>query len=159
MRAVFEAVAEHFHDAALRNLALQSGEEAASSRAVFGKVQRFGDAGLGCAQEGAELGEVNAVLAVVVVRVPTGPADSAVARGRLGDRVRGGRIAGMAGQGGADQALKPALGGVGGHAGGISGSAATASRTSSLPVTTSAMRRVRNSLMRSIWCAALSAAC
>ena len=158
VRAVLEAVAQHFHDAALRDLALQSGEEAASSRAILGEVQRFGDAGLGRAEEGAELGEIHAVFALVVAGVAAGPADPAVAGGRLGDRVRGDRIAGMAGQGGADQAFEPALGGVGGHVGGVSGNAAAASCTSSLPVTTSAMRRVRNSLMRSIWRATLSAA-
>ena len=65
---------------------------------------------LGGVEEGAELDEVDAVLAVVVVVVAGGPADAAVGSGGLADGAAGGGIAGVAGEGLADEAFEAAFG-------------------------------------------------
>ena len=69
-RPVLDAAAQHVDGAALGDLSLQPGEELAPGGAVLGERQRFGGLGPGRAQEGRELGEVDAVLAVVVVGFP-----------------------------------------------------------------------------------------
>ncbi len=53
----------------LADLALQPGQELAPRRAVLVQGQRLGRLGLGGAQEGGELDQIDAVLAVVVVGV------------------------------------------------------------------------------------------
>ena len=66
-------------------------------------------------EEGAELAEVDAVLAVVVVTVAGGPAATAVSGGRLADRAPRCRLARVAGERLADQAFKACFGEVGRH--------------------------------------------
>ena len=103
-RSVPDAIAQHVDRAAPADLALYSGQEPSPRRAVPAKVQRRGNDGLGCTEEGGKLGQVQAVLAVVVPRVAAGPAH-AVAGRPLARRVR--RAARLPGQGLADEALKP----------------------------------------------------
>ena len=84
VRAVLDPVAQHVDDAALADLALQPREELAPRRAVLAEVERLGDVRLRLAQEGRELREVDAVLAVVVLGRAADPA-GAVGRGPLTD--------------------------------------------------------------------------
>ena len=112
---VADAVAQHVDGAALADLPLEPGEEPAARGAGFGQVQGLGGFGLGGAQEGGELGQVDAVLAVVVVVVAAGPTDSAVVGRGLAYGGLWRRVARMAGQGRADEAFEAAFGGVGGH--------------------------------------------
>ena len=91
--AVLDAVAEDIDRAALRDLALETGEELAARGTVLVEAEGGGGVGLGGVEEGSELDEVDAVLAVVVVMVAGGPTDAAVAggwfadgAGRTGDR-------------------------------------------------------------------------
>ena len=65
--AVLDAVPEDVDRAALRDLALKAGEELAAGRAVLVEAEGGRGVGLGGVEEGAELDEVYAVLAVVVV--------------------------------------------------------------------------------------------
>ena len=81
----------------------------APRRAVLARRQRLGRLRLGVAQEGGELDEINAPLAVVVEATAAAPARPAVAGRRFGHGVRGRRLAGMAGEGRADEAFEPAL--------------------------------------------------
>ena len=115
VRAVLDALAEHVYGAALGNLPLQAGQEPATRRAVHAQVQRLGCVGLGIVEEGGELGQVHAVLPVVVLRVAAHPARAVPCRPLI-DRARLWRTAGSARQSLADEALKPPLTGVGGHA-------------------------------------------
>ena len=78
------------------------------------EVKRLDNVGLCIAQEGRELCQVYAVLAVVVVRVAADPA-CAVGGWWLVDHARLRRITRMTGQRRADQMFKAAFGGVGGH--------------------------------------------
>src|SRR5690606_31780282 len=181
VRPVLEPVPEHVDRAALRDLALEPGQELAPRRPVLAEVEGVGHLRLRLAEEGRELGEVHAVFAVVVFRSAADPT-RAVGGRPLADGVglHRPRITGRAGQRRADQPLETALGGVGGHASTSSGTASVssapassvspsasisssgsgsstssgsrpaASRTSSLPVTTSAIRRVRYSRRRAI---------
>ena len=112
VRAVPDAVAQHLDRAPLGNLALQPRQELAPRRAVLVQRQGLGRLRLGVAQEGGELGEIDAPLAVVVEATATAPAHPAVARRRLGHGVRRRRLAGMAGQRRADEALEPSFRGV-----------------------------------------------
>ena len=70
---------------------------------------------LGSPQKGAKLHAVDAILAVVIVRVAAAPAHAPVSRRRFRRRARRRRLARMAGQRRADQAFEAAFGGVGGH--------------------------------------------
>ena len=115
MRPVLDAVTQHVDGAALGDLALQPGQEFAPRWAVFGQSQRFRSLGLGRTQEGRELDQIDAVLALVVVEVAAAPAYPAVAGGRFGHGACRGRLAGMAGECGADQAFEAAFGGVSPH--------------------------------------------
>ena len=111
-----DAVAQHVDAAALGDCALESGQKFAPCWAVRGQPQRFRGFGLGRTQKGRELDQIDAVLAVVIVKVAVAPAHAAVAGGRFGHRTRCGRLAGMAGQRGADEAFEAAFGGIGdGH--------------------------------------------
>ena len=165
MCPVPDAVAQHVDGATLVNLTLQPGQELAPRWTVLGQPQRFRNLRLGGSQEGGELNQVQAVLAVVVMEASAAPAHAAVARRRYRRGPRHERLAGMPGQRRTDEAFEPPFGGVGGHAstssavesssssaarGSTLGSAAAASRTSSLPVTTSAIKRVRYSRMKSL---------
>ena len=115
VRPVLDAVAQHVDGAAFGNLALEPGQELAPRRAVLGQTQRVRRLGLGRAQKGAELDHIDAVLAVVIVGVAPAPAHPAVIRRWFGCGTGLGRLAGMAGQCGADQAFETVFGGVGGH--------------------------------------------
>ena len=181
VRPVLDAVAQHVDDAALADLALQAGQELAPRRAVLVEVERLGRLGLGGLQEGAELRQVDAVLAVVVLGLAADPAGrrrspAARARSPALRRVAGrGRSApcrsGVRGPSRWCRSfmLRPPRGRRRGRRPrprrlrsaspprraapaprASSGSRAAASRTSSLPVTTSAIRRVRYSRRRSI---------
>ena len=100
----------------------QAREEPASRGAVLPEVERLGDDGLGVAQEGGELGEVHAVLAVVVVGVAENPSDAVGGRPLAGLFVRRADAVGSC-QGVADEGFEALLGGVGGH--GCTGSCVT----------------------------------
>ena len=116
VRAVPEAVAQHVDGAALRDLALQPGEELAPRRTVLVQRQRLGRLRLGGLQECRELDPIDAELAVVVVGIAAAPARAAgVAGAGLDCLALLRRIAGMAGQRRADQPFEAALAGVGRH--------------------------------------------
>lgn len=116
VRAVLEAMAQHVDGAALADLSLQAGQELAPRRAVLAKVERLGHAGLGGPQERRELRQVHAVLAVVVGRLAADPPGTVGGR-PFGDSSgwRDARVARMACESRADEALEPALAGIGGH--------------------------------------------
>ena len=95
--AVLDAVAEDIDRAALRDLALETGEELAAGGAVLVEAEGGCGVGLGGVEEGAELDEVDAVFAVVVAMVAGGPADAVVAGSWFADSLAGGGIAGVAG--------------------------------------------------------------
>ena len=116
VRPVLDPLAQHVDGPALADLALQAGEELAPGRTFPVESERFGHLGLGFLQEGRELGEIDAVLAVVVLLPPAGPG-RAVDRRVLVELVRPGRLARIAGRTGehrADPALEAEFGGVGG---------------------------------------------
>ena len=69
MVPVLDPVAQHVYRAALADLTLQPRQELAARRAILAEAQRFGSLGLGGAQEGGELHEIDAVLAVVVLGI------------------------------------------------------------------------------------------
>ena len=95
--AVLDAVPEDFDRAAFGDLALETGEELAAGGAVFVEAEGGGGVGLGGVEKGAELDEVDAVFAVVVVMVAGGPADAAVGAGGFADGAVRGGVAGVAG--------------------------------------------------------------
>ena len=97
MGAVLDAVAEDVDGAAFGDLALEAGEELAAGGAVLVEAEGGGGVGLGREEEGAELDEVDAVLAVVVVVVAGRPAYAAVGAGGFADGAVCGRVAGVAG--------------------------------------------------------------
>ena len=115
VRPVLDALAEHVDGPALRDLSLQSSQELAPRRTVLAQVQRFCRVGLGGVEEGGELGEVYAVLPVVVLRISAYPA-RAVAGRPLARGLLLWRIAGSSRERRADEALEALLAGVGGHA-------------------------------------------
>ena len=96
-------MSQHVDGATLGDLALQAGEELAACRAVHLQRQRLRRLRLGGTQEGCELDQIDAVLSVVVVWVPTAPAAATVALGRLAHGAFLRRVAGVSSQGGADQ--------------------------------------------------------
>ena len=113
-----DAVAQHVDAAALADLTLEPGQEPPARGAGFGQGEGLRCLGLGGAQEGGELGQVDAVLAVVVVVVAAGPTGSGVTGRGLARGGTRGRVAGMACQGPADEAFEAPFGGIGGrHAG------------------------------------------
>ena len=174
VRPVFDAVAENVDRAPPADLALKTRKELAPRWAVFSQAERLGHPRLRVTQERRKLDQVHAVLSVVVARIPAGPAGT-VGRRALSYLVLRCWVAGKPGQCCADQSFEAAFGGVGRHTSAFSGehrgqrwslrsssweisrsssgsgastssgNRAAASRTSSFPVTTSAMRRVRYS--------------
>ena len=114
-RAMLDAVAQHLDGAPLRDLALQPRQELAPRRPVLVQRQRFGGLGLGVAQERGKLGEINAILTVVVVIAAGAPADTAVGSARLYERACRWWIAGMPGERHTDQALEALLARIGRH--------------------------------------------
>ena len=88
--AVLDAVAEDGDGAVFGDLALEAGEELVAGGTVFVEAEGGGGVGLGGVEEGAELDEVDAVLAVVVVMVAGGPAYAAVGGGGFADGAAGG---------------------------------------------------------------------
>ena len=173
MRAVLDAVAQHVDHAALGDLALEPGEEAAARRAVAVERERLGERPAASPRGTPRAGRGRRVLAVVVVRVAEQPAGAAGdGSGGLGRDVLGREQVDVPGHRADDQVFEAALARVGGHTStgfkasstsavvvrlkasavverlqliGISSGSRAASRTSSLPVTTSAIRRVRYS--------------
>ena len=119
VRPVFDAVAQQIDCAAFGDRCLQAGEEFAPRGGVLGFVGRqaegFSALRLGFVQENGELRQVDAVFAVVVLGEAAEPA-GAVAGGALDEGGGLVRVAGMAGERGADEAFEAAFGGVGGHA-------------------------------------------
>ena len=88
VRAVLDTVAQHLDRAPLGNLALQPRQELAPCRTVLLQRQGPGRLRLGITQEGGELDEIDAPLAVVVDVAAAAPAHPAVAGRRFGHRVR-----------------------------------------------------------------------
>ena len=80
MRPVLDPLAEHGDGAALGDLPLEASEEPAPRGAVLVEGQRRGRLGLGGPEEGGQLGEVHAELAVVVVGAATAPAGAIAGR-------------------------------------------------------------------------------
>ena len=114
--AVVDPVPEHVDGAAARDLAVEAGEELTPGGAVQVEVEQLGGFGLGCAEEGREVGEVDAELAVVVFGVAWEPSD-AVARGTFARCGRRSRVTVRgADQRLADEGFQSAFSGVGGHA-------------------------------------------
>ena len=112
-----DAVAQHVDGAPLADLPLEPGQEPPSRGAGFGQAEGLRCFGLGGAQEAGELNQIDAVLAVVVVEVAAAPAGTGVGGRRLAHGWTRGRVAGMAGQGRADEAFEAPFGGVGEHGG------------------------------------------
>ena len=87
--AVLDAVPKDIDGAAFGDLALEAGEALAAGGAVFVEAEGGGGVGLGGVEEGAELDEVDAVFAVVVVMVAGGPAYAAVGAGWVANSATG----------------------------------------------------------------------
>src|SRR5689334_9535181 len=101
---------QHVDGAALGDLALQSREELAARRAVLAECECLGRLRLRFQQERGELGQVDAVLAVVVLRPATDPAGAVGCRPLVRDASRyRARITWRAGKRRADQPLEAAL--------------------------------------------------
>ena len=113
--AVLDPVAQDVDGAALADLALEAGEKLAARGAVLVEPESGGSVRLGGVKESAKLDQVDAVLAVVVVMVAGGPADAAVRGRTFPDGATGWGIAGVAGQGLADEPFEAAFGEVGRH--------------------------------------------
>ena len=129
VRAALHAVAQHVDGAALGDLALEPRQELAPRRAVLVQRERFGGLRLRVVQEGGELDAIDAELAVVVVGISAAPADAAVGGACLRNLALLRRIAGMAGQGRADEPFEAAFGGVGGfHAASLNRAANSSGR-------------------------------
>src|SRR5579862_8542109 len=172
MRSVLDSMPQHVDRPALRDLPLDPRQNLASGRTIRAEVQHLSRLRLRLAEEGRELRQIHAVLAVVILGRTANPANAVGGRA-LADLPAAGRteVAGGASERGADEPLQTSLAGVGRHASGSStvasrlsamtsstsmsnsaarsdssswnssGNRAAASRTSSLPVTTSATRR------------------
>ena len=72
MRSALDALAEHVDGPSLCDLSLQPGQELAPRWAVPAQVQRLGGNGLAGVEESGELGQVYAVLPVVVLAMSSG---------------------------------------------------------------------------------------
>src|ERR1035437_960727 len=114
MRPVLDAMPKNIDRAALADLPLQAGQELSSCWAVGIQAQRFGDPRLGLDQEGVELSQVHAVLALIVIWVAADPAGTVSGR-PFGNGAGVAAIARCARHGGADQPLESAFAGVAGH--------------------------------------------
>ena len=98
----------------MEELRSEEGTQYAALRAIRIEAEGLGGVGLGGAEEGGELDEVDAVLAVVVLRVSADPTGVVAGRALVeGALLR--RVAGRARQRGADEALQPLLAHVAGH--------------------------------------------
>ena len=115
VRTVSDAVAEHVYGSALAYLTPEAREEVAPCRAVVVETEGGGDIGLGCAEEGGKLREVDAELAVVVGGIAAEPAGAIAGRAFV-HAVLLRRLARAACEGCADEGLEASFGGVGGHA-------------------------------------------
>src|SRR5690606_6174635 len=132
VRPVFEPLTQHVDGAAPADLPLKTSQELAPRRPVPAEVEGVGHLRLCFAEEGRELGEVHAVLAVVVLGMPADPSSAVGGRAlAAGPDLARPRIAGRARQRRADQPLEAALGGVGGHASASSGISSVSSPPSS----------------------------
>ena len=115
MATVLDALAQHSDGAALVDLALKAGEELAAGGAILTEAEGMGGVGLRDVEEGSQLDEVDAVLSIVVVMIAGGPPNAAVAGRKLADRWSWWNVAGVAGQGSANEAFEAAFGEIGGH--------------------------------------------
>ena len=115
---MFDAVAQDVDCAAFVDFALQAGEEFATDGGVLAVAGReaegAGGLRLRTVEEGGELGQVEVVVAVVVLGEAAEPAGP-VGGGPFDHRGWFVRVAGVAGEGGADEGFEAAFGGVGGH--------------------------------------------
>ena len=82
--AVPDAVPQRLDGAPLRDPALKPRRKLAPGRPILVKRQGFGGLRLRGAQEGGELDEIGAVLAVAIPVAASAPANSGMARGRCG---------------------------------------------------------------------------
>ena len=145
MRAMLDAVAQNVDHAALADLALQAGEELATSRAVGVERQRFDERFLGSQEKAAQLHQVDAVLAVVVVRIAENPASAASYwSSGLGRNVFGRKHVRTPGHGANDEFFEAFLARVGPHT-------STSSRGASSRQSTSAPARRAGSRFEESW--------
>ena len=115
-RTVLDPSPQHVDGATLGDLALEAGQELAPGRPVLVQVQGLGHLGLCLVEEGRKLGQVDAVLAVIVLRRAADPTHPIVGvRLVPRSRGRGTGLAGGAGERGADQPFQAVLGGIRGH--------------------------------------------
>jgi hypothetical protein len=116
--AVADALAQHFHHAALGDLFLQPGQELPAAGPIYGDRHGFGDLRLSGLQKTLQLHQINAVAAVVVSRLAQQPTGSATHR-HSGWRGLVGRLqqVGAPGHGAGDQRFQSLFAGVRGHGG------------------------------------------
>lgn len=112
---VLDAVAQHLDDAPLGHLPLKAGQELATYWAVLIQPEGGDGFGLGGVEKTAELDQVKAMFAVVIVVVAGGPAAAPIGAGSLADGAASGGIARIASEGLANEAFQAPFGGVGGH--------------------------------------------
>jgi len=173
VRPVLDAVAQHVDHPPLADLPLQPGQELPTGRTILVQAKILRRLCLRGTEKLAKLHQVHRVLAVVVAGIAVNPSRAAIGHVAFSNcSGLGGERRSGASHRHADQALQALLGGVGRHAsaastsrssssdspstssskpvskegkpsGSSSGRLAAAWRTSSLPVTTSAIRRVR----------------
>src|SRR5438046_1655107 len=110
-------MSQYVNDAALRDLALQAGQEFAPCRTVMVEVQCLDERLLGRTQESPQLDDIDDVLSIVMARVPEQPSSS-VRHGhrRVGSLVWWRKQFGPSRHGADNQVFEPPLAGIGLHA-------------------------------------------
>src|SRR6266498_1350774 len=163
MRPMLDALAQHINHAAPGDLALEPGQELSPRPAVVVKVESVGCLRLRGAKKGCHVEETDGVLTLIVLGVACNPAT--VGRGQVVDNeclqplvadiCAQPTTSSSANSSDASSASSPPVNASStsrssSGSSASSGRLAAASRTSSLPVTTSAIRRVPYSRTRSI---------
>ena len=115
VRPVLDSLAKHVDGAPLGDLPLKARYELAPRWAALAQVQWLGGNRLGVVEEGGELGQVYAVLPVVILWVSADPAYAVIGR-TFCHSASLGRLTRMAGHGDTNEPLKSLLSGVCGHA-------------------------------------------
>ena len=117
MGPVLDPLAEHVDDAALADLALEAGQELPAPWTIVFQAQPLEGIRLRFDEERQELGQIDRVLSVVVVRVAADPAGSTRGGGGFAFQtcLRQYGIARGASQCCADQPFEAAFAGIGGH--------------------------------------------
>ena len=161
-RTVLHAVAQYVDDAAFGDLALKAVEELDALRAIRADAERLDGRWLRGDQEGEKLGQVDGMVAVIVPRVPGGIAGLVDQRADderfqaflacQSSRQASSITSASFGSVPSSRSLVPS------NAGSSPDPGISTSRTSSLPLTTSPIRRVRYSRSSSIWRRARSTA-